>query len=119
MEYTIGYYRHYYESYYGCTMGVLWDILWTYYGRTMGTMESTMGVLWAYYGCTIGVLWADYGHTMDVLWALGEYHGLAMMHLWATITCLFAIYHTNYETSFCCYECLCRVLGEQSQSIYS
>src|SRR5882757_168344 len=112
MEYTIGYYRHYYESYYGCTMGVLWDILWMYYGHTMD-------VLWVYYGCTMGRLWTYYEHTMDVLWALGEYHGLAMMRLWATITCLFAIYHTNYETSFCCYEHLCRVLGERLQSIYS
>src|SRR5258706_14887252 len=115
MSHTMGVLWVYYGTYYGRTMDILWALWrvpWVYYGRTMG-------VLWVYYGCTIGVLWADYGHTMDVLWALGEYHGLAMMHLWATITCLFAIYHTNYETSFCCYECLCRVLGERSQSIYS
>ena len=112
MSCTMGVLWVYYGTYYRCTM----DVLWVYYGHTM---ESTMGILWVYYGCTMGRLWTYYEHTMDVLWALGEYHGLAMMHLWATITCLFAIYHTNYETSFCCYEHLCRVLGEWSQSIYS
>src|SRR5882757_6290166 len=112
MSCTMGVLWVYYGTYYRCTM----DVLWVYYGHTM---ESTMGILWVYYGCTMGRLWTYYEHTMDVLWALGEYHGLAMMHLWATITCLFAIYHTNYETSFCYYECLCRVLGERLQSIYS
>src|SRR5882757_1291745 len=102
----------YYGTYYGHTM----DILWTYYGHTMDVLWR---VLWVYYGHTMGRLWMYYEHTMDILWALGEYHGLAMMCLWATITCLFAIYHTNYETSFRCYECLCRVLGEWLQSIYS
>jgi hypothetical protein len=80
-------------------------VLWAYYGRTMG-------ILWAYYGRTMDVLWMYYGRTMDVLWlsydaSMGHYH-LSI-----------AIYHTNYETSFRCYERLCRVLGERSQSIYS
>ena len=100
-------------------MGHTMDVLWMYYGHTMG-------VLWTYYGRTMDALWVYYGRAMDILWT---YYGRAMGtrrvpwlsydasmgHYHLSI----AIYHTNYETSFRCYERLCRVLGEWSQLIYS
>ena len=77
------------------------DVLWLSYDTSMYTLwpsyDMSMDVLWLSYDTSMYTLWPSYDMSMDVLWLS---YDTSMGHTLVTITRLFAIYHSNYETMF-------------------